>query len=79
MRPANIARTRCGPDHTMKFANTEFIFAGTLGAVIGIVYTVTSTTWGDATLADVVLTDVLSAACIGAVAGILAFAVRRNM
>jgi hypothetical protein len=63
----------------MNLSNQEAIYAGTLGAVIGIVYTVTTTTWGDATLADVVLTDVLAAACIGAVAGILAFAVRRNV
>jgi hypothetical protein len=63
----------------MNLTPQEATYAGTLGAVIGIVYTVTSTTWGDATLADVVLTDVLSAACIGAVAGILAFAVRRNI
>ncbi len=63
----------------MNLTNQEAIYAGTLGAAIGIVYTLTSTTWGDATLEDVVLLDVLSAACIGAVAGILAFALRRNI
>jgi hypothetical protein len=63
----------------MNLTSQEAAYAGTLGAVIGIVYTVTSTTWGDATLEDVVLLDVLSAACIGAVAGILAFALRRTM
>lgn len=63
----------------MNMTPQEAAYAGTLGAVIGVVYTIGQTTWGDATLADVVLLDVLSAACIGAVAGILAFAVRRNM
>lgn len=63
----------------MNLSNSEAIYAGTLGAVIGIVYTIGHTTWGDATLADVVLTDVVAAACIGAVAGILAFLLRRNL
>ena len=63
----------------MNLSNQDAIFGGTLGAAIGIVYTVSSTTWGDATLADLVLTDVLAAACIGAVAGILAFALRQNL
>lgn len=63
----------------MNLSNQDAIFAGTLGAVIGIVYTVVHTTWGEATLADVVLFDVLAAACIGAVAGILAFVARRNL
>lgn len=63
----------------MNLTSQEAAYAGALGAVIGIVYTVSSTTWGDATLADVVLTDVLAAGCIGAVAGILAFALRRKM
>jgi hypothetical protein len=56
------------------------MFAGTLGAAIGIVYTVGNTAWwGDGTLADVVLLEVLAAACIGAVAGILAFVMRQKM
>jgi len=63
----------------MNLSNQEAIYAGTLGAAIGIVYTVGTTTWGDGTLADVVLLDVLAAACIGAVAGILAFWVRQRM
>jgi hypothetical protein len=63
----------------MNISDPEAIYAGTLGAAIGIVYTVANTTWGDATLADVVLTDVLAAGCIGAVAGILAFVLRKNV
>ena len=63
----------------MNLSNPEAIYAGTLGAAIGIVYTLVNTTWGEATLADIVLTDVLAAACIGAVAGILAFVLRQNV
>lgn len=63
----------------MNLTPQEAMYAGTLGAVIGIVYTVGRTTWGDATLADVVLVEVLASACIGAMAGILAFLIRRKM
>lgn len=64
----------------MNLTNQDAIFAGTLGAVIGIVYTVGNTAWwGDGTLADVVLLEVLAAACIGAVAGILAFLLRQKL
>jgi hypothetical protein len=63
----------------MNLSNQDAIFGGTLGAAIGIVYTVGTTTWGDATIADIVLTEVLAAGCIGAVAGILAFALRQNL
>lgn len=64
----------------MNLTNQDTIFAGTLGAVIGIVYTVGSTAWwGDGTLADVVLLEVLAAACIGAVAGMLAFVLRQKL
>lgn len=64
----------------MNFTNQDALFAGTLGAVIGIVYTVGNTAWwGDGTVADVVLLEVLAAACIGAVAGILAFVLRQKL
>ena len=64
----------------MNLTNQDAIFAGTLGAVIGIVYTVGNTAWwGDGTLADVVLLEILAAACIGAVAGILAFVLRQKL
>jgi hypothetical protein len=63
----------------MNLTNQDAIFAGTLGAVIGVVYTIGHTTWGDGTLADVVLLEVLAAACIGAVAGILAFVMRQKL
>ncbi|MBY0225089.1 MAG: hypothetical protein K2Q28_04725 [Hyphomicrobium sp.] len=62
----------------MNLTNRDAMFDGTLGAAIGIVYTVGNTAWwGDGTLADVVLLEVLAAACIEAVAGILAFVMRQ--
>ncbi len=64
----------------MNLSNQDAIFAGTAGAVIGIVYTVGKTAWwGEGSLADVVILEVLAAACIGAVAGILAFVTRQKM
>jgi hypothetical protein len=64
----------------MNLTNNDSIFAGMLGAVIGIVYTVGKTAWwGDGTLADVVLLEVLAAASIGAAAGILAFVLRQKL
>jgi hypothetical protein len=62
----------------MNLSPQEAAFAGTLGAVIGVVYTVSRSTWGAATLEDVVLYEVLASGCIGAVAGILAFALRQR-
>ncbi len=64
----------------MNLTNQDAIFAGTLGAVIGIVYTVGQTArWGDGSIADVVLLEVLAAACIGAIAGILALVLRQKI
>jgi hypothetical protein len=58
----------------MNLACQEALFAGTLGAAIGIVSNRENAAWwGDGTLADVVAPEVLAAACIGAVVGILAF------
>lgn len=64
----------------MNMSNQDAIFAGTLGAAIGIVYTVGNTAWwGEGSLADVVLLELMAAACIGAVAGILAFVLRQKL
>ena len=64
----------------MNLTNQDAMFAGMLGAAIGIVYTVGNTAWwGEGTLADVVLLEVLASACIGAVAGILAFVMRQKL
>ena len=64
----------------MNLTNQESIFAGTLGAIVGIAYTVGKTAWwGDGTLTDVVLLEVLAAASIGAAAGILAFVMRQKL
>jgi hypothetical protein len=63
----------------MDLSPKDAIFAGTLGALVGILYAIGRTTWGDGSIADLAALDVLASACIGAVAGILAFMIRQRM
>lgn len=61
----------------MNLSNQEAIYAGLLGAFVGVVYTVGRTAWwGTGTLADVAPLELMAAACVGAVAGIAAFLLR---
>jgi hypothetical protein len=64
----------------MNMTSQEAIYAGSLGAILGVLYTIGKTAWwGDGTIGDVALFELLASACVGAVAGILAFVIRRKM
>ncbi len=64
----------------METFTKEMAYAAALGALVGLVFTIGQTAWwGPGGYGDLTLPGLLSAAAIGAVAGILAFEIRRRM
>lgn len=63
----------------METSTKEMSFASALGAIVGLVYTIGQTVWwGSGSYDELTLAGLLSSAAIGAVAGVLAFEIRRR-
>lgn len=60
----------------MSLPPQEAIFASVLGALVGAGYAIGKVIWDGGTMADVTLIGTLAAASVGAIAGLLAFAIR---
>jgi hypothetical protein len=64
----------------MNLSTKDAIYAAGLGAVVGAAYTIgRAAWWGTGTLNDITTPELLMNACVGAIAGMLAFALRRSL